>query len=185
MSRILALTLFRFRKGPEQNLSPIAPIPMSSSSTVPRSWSRDLQHLNESPLFPCLGASYLLTISPCSVLLQKSSGDLDMGPSGTFSWIFCLVPCCILTPPLCHLSSWIEGTGCDTISILRRFPDLMWEDWVVQAFSPSDTRSGWPWNKGYCLGIVRSWECRQRMWMVTLNRSVFLRCAAVIHREAV
>lgn len=65
MSRILQPQLpFRFRKGPEQAPSLSYPIPMSFASIIPLTWGRDFQTHNESPLFPCVGATDLLTISP-------------------------------------------------------------------------------------------------------------------------
>ena len=151
---------------------------MSFSSIIPLTWGRDFQTHNESPLFPCVGATDLLTISPALCYYKSLQGIWTLGKHWGFGhwaqWNFFLgflpgSPLHLYSPvPL--FSSWRGGTGCDTTSILTRFPDLMWKDWVFQAFLPSDTGAGWSWNKDYCPGIVPSWECRQRMWMMTSNR---------------
>lgn len=160
-----------FRKVPTWALPHRASIPTSSSSSIPLTCHRDFQTLNGSPLSPCAGASDALHISPSSMLLQKSSEDLDVGDISlgpvelSLQFVSCMVPCCISVQWLSHSSSRREGIRCDTVSILKRISDLTWKYSIFQACFPSDTQAQRPWDKGYYLDVVTSWESGQRIWM--------------------
>ena len=93
-----------FRKGPEQALPPSAPFPISCSSIIPLTWARDLQTLSH-----CSGATDLLIILLLYIPTKVFRG-FGHWVQWNFSWVFCLVPHCISTLPLSHLSSQREGT---------------------------------------------------------------------------